>query len=416
MFGKKRKLIKEEHKLTAKLKDVNLDVRLNAAKTLDDLGWQPGQSEAGAAYWIVKKQWDKCVEMGPPAVRPLVDHFENPTFAFERMDVAKALGQIGDAQALEPLIAALKDESRWLRETAAESLGKIGGVRAVEALVGILEDASPGVRKKAAETLYQMGWRPEEDKAGAGYWTVKYLLSDGAGSKIARQLAAEELERTSWQPDQSEAGAAYWIVRRQWDKCVEIGVPAVRPLFVTLQDDDETIRKAATEALLQIGKPAVEILISALEEHYNWAFTDASSLVLRITAANVLGQIGDPRAIKVLIAMGSKVERTDEHRRAAAHALGSIGEPAIETLVKMLKNDNANVQQLAAWSLGHCGDTRAVEHLIPLLSTTPFHYPHVRQAAREALRAITGQDFGQDVAQWQDWWRECAPGGGPQAD
>jgi len=416
MFGKKRKLIKEAHKLTAKLKDANLDVRLNAAKTLDELGWQPDQSEAGADYWIVKNRWDKCVEMGAPAVRPLVDHFENTAFGFDRTDVAKALGQICDAQAVEPLIAALKDESVWLREAAAESLGKIGDVRAVEALVGILEDASPGVRRKAAESLSQMGWRPDEDKAGAGYWTVKYLLSDGARSKTARQLAAEALERTSWQPDQSEAGAAYWIVRRQWDKCVDIGESAVRPLFVTLQDDDETLRKAAAEALVQIGKPAVEILVSALEEYYQWTFTDASSMVLRITAANVLGQIGDPRAIKVLIAMGSKVERTDEHRRAAARALGSIGEPAIETLVKMLSNDSANLQQLAAWSLGYSGDTRAVEPLIPLLSTIPFHYPHVRQAAREALRTITGQDFGEDVAHWQEWWRECAPGAGPHAD
>jgi HEAT repeat protein len=412
MFGKKRKLNKEFHKLTAELRDANITVRLNAAKTLDDLGWQPDNSEVGAAYWIVKRQWDRCVVIGTPAVRPLLDYFENPTLELDRKDVVKVLGQIGDPQGVEPLIAALKDKDKWLRMAAAEYLGKIGDVRAVEALVGILEDESPGVRRRATEALDQIGWRPDQNKAGAQYWTVKYLT----GSEKVRQAAAEALERTSWKPDQSEAGTAYWIVRHQWDKCVQIGVSAVGPLFVKLQENDENVRKAAAEALVQIGKPAVELLVSALEEYYEWTYTDASSLLLRINAATVLGQIGDPRAIKVLIAMGSKVERTDEHRRAAAHALGLIGEPAIETLVKMLSNDSANLQQLAAWSLGHSGDTRAVEHLIPMLSTIPFHYPHVRQASREALKAITGQDFGQNVAHWQDWWREYAPGGEPHAD
>jgi HEAT repeat protein len=145
------------------------------------------------------------------------------------------------------------------------------------------------------------------------------------------------------------------------------------------------------------------MLIKLLNEYFKWSFTDNSSLLLRIIAAKVLGKIGDPRAIKVLIDIGSRVERTLEHRKAAAGALGMIGEPAIESLITILQKDDANLQQLAAWGLGKIGDPHAVEPLIPILSTKPFHYPHARSAAREALKSITGQDFGEDVALWQQW-------------
>jgi HEAT repeat protein len=154
---------------------------------------------------------------------------------------------------------------------------------------------------------------------------------------------------------------------------------------------------------VQIGEPAVDRLIALLNEHFKWSFTDSSSLVLRINAAKVLGKIGDSRSIKVLINMGSKVERTLDHRRAAAEALGMIGKPAIEPLILILQKDDANLQQLAAWGFGKIGDPCAVESLIPILSTKPFHYPHARSAAREALKSITGQDFGEDVARWQQW-------------
>jgi HEAT repeat protein len=40
--------------------------------------------------------------------------------------VAEALGKIGDTRAVEPLIAALKDEDERVRRVAAEALEQIG--------------------------------------------------------------------------------------------------------------------------------------------------------------------------------------------------------------------------------------------------------------------------------------------------
>ena len=53
---------------------------------------------------------------------------------------AKALGQIGDAHAVEPLVAALQDKDSDVRLKAAEALGRIGDAHAVEPLSAALRD------------------------------------------------------------------------------------------------------------------------------------------------------------------------------------------------------------------------------------------------------------------------------------
>src|SRR5262249_7210483 len=60
-----------------------------------------------------------------------------------RMQAAFALGKIGPAKAVVPLLAdALKDESAWVRQSAAIALGKTRGdaEMAVPALIAALQD------------------------------------------------------------------------------------------------------------------------------------------------------------------------------------------------------------------------------------------------------------------------------------
>lgn len=86
------------------------------------------------------------------AVEPLIATLED-----EANDVcyaaAAALGKIGDARAVGPLIAALKDSDEVVRQAAASALGQIGDARAVEALTAALKDESPEVSREAAEAL-----------------------------------------------------------------------------------------------------------------------------------------------------------------------------------------------------------------------------------------------------------------------
>jgi HEAT repeat protein len=345
--------------LIAALRDVNKDVRDAAAGALDKFGWLPGQDEAGAAYWAVRREWDKCVEIGALAIGPLVialQHSDRDVDA--RRDAAGALGRIGEPLAVPPLISALKDGDNAVREMAsnalvrigipaitplvaalkggatyvhvreaAGALGKIGipaippliaalkdgsyngtramalaalvkiGVPAVEPLGAALSDADWGLRTAAADALDKIGWQPGRDATGAAYWigrqkwdtcveigapalapllaVLKYdtmrrhailalgqIGDSGAvdplvvalmdAHKDVRVAAADALEKIGWQPGQDEPGAAYWVIKEKWDKCVELGLPAIPALIAALDSDGRTIRQSAAGALLQI--------------------------------------------------------------------------------------------------------------------------------------------------------------------
>jgi HEAT repeat protein len=66
----------------------------------------------------------------------------------------KALGEIKDPRAVEPLIAALKDKG--VCAAAAYALGEIKDPRAVEPLIAALKDESFSVRRAAAEALVSL--------------------------------------------------------------------------------------------------------------------------------------------------------------------------------------------------------------------------------------------------------------------
>jgi len=111
--------------LAAALEDGNPAKRQLAIEVLDRTGWSPDRSEAGARYWIAKRQWSRCVEIGGRAVKPLLWALESDDEQ-GRGEAARALGRIGDPRAVQPLRAALGDSNALVRNSAAEALKKIG--------------------------------------------------------------------------------------------------------------------------------------------------------------------------------------------------------------------------------------------------------------------------------------------------
>ena len=65
--------------------------------------------------------------------------------------------------------------------------------------------------------------------------------------------------------------------------------------------------------------------------------------------------------------------------------LGEIGEPAVEPLIKLLRDEDDYVNYYAAKALGKIGDARAVEPIIRALSDDDWK---VRRSAAEALGKI----------------------------
>ncbi len=71
-------------------------------------------------------------------------------------DIVEALGDCGDARAIQPLLDVLKAENSAVVRDAAEALGKLKAKRAVPALTELALNPDDGVRAAAAEALQKI--------------------------------------------------------------------------------------------------------------------------------------------------------------------------------------------------------------------------------------------------------------------
>ena len=119
---------------------------------------------------------------------------------------------------------------------------------------------------------------------------------------------------------------------------------------------------------------------------------------VRFEAASALGEVGDSRCIKPLIAALDDSERV---REVAIRSLGKIGDQqAIPPLVEALEDTNWEIRSMAARSLGTIGDESAVE---PLINALEKESESVSWYIVQALSNITGEDFIQDADEWKAW-------------
>ncbi|NOR47549.1 MAG: HEAT repeat domain-containing protein [Methanosarcinaceae archaeon] len=198
------------------LADQNVSVKVNAVKTL--------------------------VDMGEPVVEPLIQALmdNNPEV---RENAAYALGKIGDERAIDPLIEVLADEQLEVQKAAIDGLANIGEP-AVRPLVKIMNDSTKifPTRQNAIRALGGIGEPAIEP-------LIQILDSNVAGF---------------------DSKAAYYLR--------VIGEPAVEPLIQALEDDNPRVRARAAEALSGIkDERAIEPLTKALNDEYEQVRTNAKS-------------------------------------------------------------------------------------------------------------------------------------------
>lgn len=373
-----------------------------------------------------------------PAAAALVGVLRGRWYPHDRQGVEAAkealalLQQIGEP-AVDPLIAALKDEDAATRAGAAMALGLFRSARAAGPLVEALPDRQGIV---TAEVVKALGAHDRDrvvalliEGVKAGNWGAAGALSTFPDARAVPFL----LEALGSKEPAMRRNAAMALGAQKARR-------AVRPLIAMLAREDEhiAVQQCVISALTRIGdRAAVEPLLGVLK-------TSKSSGIL-VWAIAALRELGDQRAVDPIIA-ALKAPQPNVRNYAAA-ALGHLKDrKALAPLLAALNDDTPDVQMSVASALAALGDRRAVPHLIarlrsphpfvrnnvvialgrlgdkravgPLIESWPVTFVGVPvgaeglgaegpgQAYAVALRSLTGEDFGAVREVWRGWWKK----------
>ncbi len=192
-----------------------------------------------------------------------------------RRKAARKLGKLSDERVADPLLAALRDHDqlvRWeatkalgylwqlpdllklgdgnaeIRRAAALALSKLADARAVEPLIAALRDQDSAVREYAADALGALGEMSIEPLTSLLSYKDRRIRRSvkKAFAKIEDEKVLEILT--------SAIQDSRWRVREMAVECLtELGNRAVPALEVVLQSDDPEIQQLARVVLQRIG-------------------------------------------------------------------------------------------------------------------------------------------------------------------
>ncbi len=229
-----------------------------------------------------------------------------------KVAACEALGNLKSKKAIEHIFPLLYDINFWVRTCACTALGEIGDKKALSQLLEKLQDESHWVRSAACEAL----------------------------GKIGDKQAAEDLAYLSLY-DESE------IVREAAIKALTmIGDVVISPYLNALMSDDLNKKFKAMEVLVKEGKVVLYSLLSLLE---------SPSATLKACVCEILGKIGDERAIEGLAKLFN--DKDLNVRTAAVNALANIkSEKTCSYLLNLLSSPDQKFADLAKEALIKLGE------------------------------------------------------------
>lgn len=379
----------------------------------------------------------------------------------QRTAAAAALGRLGAPSSVPPLNSMLgKETDVDMIKTLALSLGELGDKRSASVLRGKLDINSSKVRRSVAWAMIQIGdpsassslsvcinsyaksWKVKGYKEVAEARKILDALAKLRGSKDearkegvkalaevdgrlirkplralldhsdpeTRRSALQVLRKHGWKPHFPLDHIRVVAATQDWEPVKALGPAAVEPLISFLRSLDPEQSCGAAEVLGTLGDTRAVLPLLAC-----WKSADET---LRTAVGNALIQIGpgaiapltavldDPDAAARQFAAGILEQLAwepetdaDRVRFAAARQdwaqLKALGGPAVDRLIDLLNDGEPGVQWAAADTLAAIGDTRAIEPLIPLME---HRLAKTREAAFNALAAFGADAVGPMVA------------------
>ena len=265
-----------------------------------------------------------------------------------RSSAARALGAIGSEAriAVPDLVAALSEPDERLSAAAVDALVQIGK-DAVPALIATLSSENRKTRLYAAIILGEIG----SDAKAANSTLLKLFGSKDEG---IRSTAALALAKIGPESDVVAKALSPTLIKLFDipDKDLQanvlsalgnLGVSSgniVPALIANLGNgESSSIRYAAADSLIKIGRRAVPALIAALNH---------KSKIVSDSAAVVLGRIGRDAVPALIVALHDPNQNV---RYRAAFALGKVGKDAVPSLSDVLNEKDADTLKAAAYAL-----------------------------------------------------------------
>ncbi len=281
--------------------------------------------------------------------------------------------------AIPGLIEALNDASWNVRDDAAETLGLIGDLSAVPVLIEAMIDREKGILSSVVEALTMIvmehGDLPELHSLLKHHDPYVRLgaadaLGDNAGSEGIQGFI--DLVRYGITGDASEFEKAA--------ECLSaIGKPAIPALIELLKGDDVVLRRLAAQVLATIGDPsALRAMIAATNDEDDDVRQDV------IMGLGGFGQEALPALLKLI------VDDDGQNGWCAYTALREIGVPAVEGLFAILGQEDDQKRKWVADTLGFIQmDSKSQPILDRLNAALNDDNPYVRQGAADALALLS---------------------------
>jgi HEAT repeat protein len=349
----------------------NATVAANAVDSLDELGGDAIDeliaSLAGVDFdqegadWVKVKAYMKTLNADVPELR---------------MAAANGLGQLGQADSVEPLTGSFEDPDPRVRARAARACGKIGDPRATTPLESLLRDSKAAVRREAANGLGSIGNRQalqallplyEDDNE-----RVRRIAVDGFGSFENDKPVEYLVEALSDDSAAVRRTAVYSLIE------LLSNVPT---------EQSHEIRDNVVETLSKRDDSSVIVpLVEILEESTQSAQRRNTAWLL----GRVTGQDGRERVVDALVeALSADGQML---RQFAATSLAELGGDAVEDrLIDLVKDDDyePDTRAQAIFTLGKIGGERSRETLENLIDET--EHETIRKKAFSAISKLGGR-------------------------
>jgi len=319
------------------LRDKAMPVRRYALGLVTEMGAEAAEA---APELLAVFTDDKVVELRRQAIQMLlkvqargkanldayVKGLKDPDGMLAELSV-KALADLGlEGGALPGLLQALQSDNAMVSKTADEALGGLKLRKQDLALVvPVLKNKSDAVRLRILECLLPLGAEAAEavpavsqvlgeTKGEPRDQALRLIAAIGPPARAAGPAVAELLK----DEDRSlRLEVAVVLSRIEADEIKLAIPPLVRMLRIEDPTDEKLLeeRKKVSEVLVQMGKPAIRGLISAVESEF---FGGNPNLPIgmikghaRLAAIQALGEIGQKHRSSEILQLLARVEGTD---------------------------------------------------------------------------------------------------------